>query len=160
MIIFFSCRSQGLAATFWSHPLTIGLADLNWSCIFSPTRLSWVCCVAVLPLLLMDAEPCSSFMVPRGAELRCADLLPLFIFILKLTFALPVAQKHPLHTFILLLSCASLNNDFLPYPSRNWTWICISMFWVEPEPSILLFAPETCPYRYLRGGNGRAVSSR
>jgi len=83
--------------------------DNSFSCfnlilyLFShQTWLGPFCCCwhsSVLPLLYVESS--SRFIVAHGAEPRCAELLPLIIFIVKLTSTLSVPQNIP----FILLSC-------------------------------------------------------
>lgn len=74
--------------------------DLIWSCIFSHTRL--FCCCSVPLLLFLYTEVSSSFIVSHGTGHRCAEPLPLFIFILEPNSTYPYGKTSH---FVLLLSC-------------------------------------------------------
>lgn len=81
---FLFTQKPGTSRHLWKPSLDNSLPDLIWSCIFSHTRLFFCCCCFSVPLLLfLYIEVSSSFIVSHGTGDRCAEPLPLFIFVLE-----------------------------------------------------------------------------
>lgn len=108
LIIFFSCWSQGLTDTFWSHPFTVAFPDLVWSYIFSTTRLGWVRSAAAgAPLF------CCCF---------CSTLSPVQASLF------PAGLNHTVPNLCLCSSSSSSPPPPHPHPKTS-----SSCFWPTPE---------------------------
>lgn len=126
-IVFFSCRSQGLADTFWRCPLTIAFPDLIWSHIFSPSRLGWVCFAAggtplfchCFSCMLSPVQSSSSF--PMGQN---NVMLSIFLF--------PSSSSSPPPPYLYLKTSPSY---FRPTPELH-KWFCweLNLTRNRPEP--------------------------